>query len=102
MAIKTFLQDNLKLRLKDSIQLQPVRSGVNFLGFRVFPYNVLLSRSSRIRFAQKMQAYERLYEQGLWDEQTLAQHSLSLVGFTLIADAKGFRNKVLSKLPSLS
>lgn len=97
VAVREFLARKLALELKPDAQLKPVGAGVSFLGFRVFPQRIGLTRRSRRRFVDKFRGYERRLAAGLWSEEEAACHLQSLVGFTLLADATGFRRRVISQ-----
>ena len=73
--------------------------GVDFLGCRVMPDHVLLSRRSRERFARKMASLESAYLAGEVDELELQERATSLCAFTQAAGAKSwhFRSRVLQR-----
>ena len=98
VSIRVFLYEKLGLNVKDSLEIKPVTAGINFLGFRVFPGRIDLGRRARRRFAGKLKQYEGYYQDGYWNEATLARHAEALVGFTRLAEAGGFRRKVIDDL----
>ncbi len=71
---------------------------MDFLGCRVFPGYAVLNRRSRRRFRRKLGAYERRHQAGLWDEATLQQHVMALLGFAMNAYSWRFRRRVLKDL----
>ncbi len=93
--VKAYLHETLHLILKENSQISAVNHGVDFLGYRIFPYRIQLSKKSKKRFIQKFVRYEKNYIQGIWSEQELTCHVQALISFTLIADAVGFRRKVI-------
>ena len=97
--VEAFLMERLQLTLKDSRQLNRSAVGVPFLGFRVLPGRVLLLPRSRRRFADKLEKYEQQYQEGSISETELARRVHSLVSFTRVADAVGFRRQILAGSP---
>jgi hypothetical protein len=96
--LRDFLWTRLALTVKDSLEIRPVTTGLNFLGFRIFPDRIALAHRARRRFAQKLMEYEKNHTEGVWDERTLAQRVEALVACTALADARGFRRKVIHDL----
>ncbi|MEZ4599557.1 MAG: reverse transcriptase/maturase family protein [Syntrophotaleaceae bacterium] len=95
--IRRFLEERLQLALKDNVQLNRCRRGLPFLGFRVLPGSIRLAPRSRRRFVEKFCHYEGLWNEGVWDESTLARHMTPLVEFTRAGRATGFRRHVLEQ-----
>ena len=65
------LGEALDLRLKDASYVNRTRAGMDFLGYRVFPDRIQLSRSSRQRFARRVRAYAEEFAGGDWSEADL-------------------------------
>ncbi len=92
-----FLEHQLSLSLKNDIQLNRCQYGVSFLGFKVFPNTIRLSRRSKQRFKEKLRRYEYLCQQGLWTEQELCDHITPLIEFTKNSNAFAFRQNILQR-----
>lgn len=95
--IKNDLDRNLKLVLKDDIQLNRCTRGIPFLGYRVFPNKVRLSPQSRKRFVKKFRLYERRWIDGVWDVDELIKHTEPLFDFTMASHSREFRKQVLQR-----
>ena len=93
--IRQFLHDDLRLDLKDEVLVNRCGCGLPFLGYRVFPGRVLLSRRSRARFRRKFLAYDACWRTGEWSEAYVARRMAALIAWTRFAEARGFRQKVL-------
>ena len=93
--IKTFLNDYLKLELKDNAQLNYVYKGIPFLGYRVFPNKIRLSTNSKKRFVKKLRNYKWKYKNNSWDELTLQNHVTPLLEFVKFADSINFRKNLI-------
>lgn len=98
---ETFLNQSLRLQLKAVPYINRTSLGVEFLGCRVFPDRVLVSRGSRVRFHRKMTRLENQYLRGEVDELELQKRATSLVAFMRAAGARSwhFRQGVLQHLP---
>ena len=101
-AITAYLDETLRLRLKDNIQLNRVERGVPFLGLRIFPAHVRLNARSKFRFSEKLRDCERLYCQGVWSERDVAVHAQAVGAFTLQSDSRAFRRLCLERFGVLS
>ncbi len=95
--IRKYLEGKLLLDIKETKCLNYTSSGVSFLGYRIFPHVIKLSKRSRSRFVMKFRSYEKLYLSGIWSEDELVRHMLPLVAFTEHADAKAFRKNVIER-----
>jgi hypothetical protein len=62
-------------------QLFPVRHGVRFLGFRVYPFHRRLLRGNITRFNQRMRRYRRAVAAGHMSIDEVRASLLSFMGF---------------------
>ncbi|MBF0452798.1 MAG: group II intron reverse transcriptase domain-containing protein [Candidatus Magnetomorum sp.] len=95
--IIVFLDNHLLLKLKENIQLNKVKHGIPFLGYRVFSEKILLSPQSRIRFIEKYRLYEAKCLHGTWSIDEMVRHMMPLIEFTKKADAHGLRTNVINR-----
>jgi RNA-directed DNA polymerase len=100
--IQVFLGDELKLILKEGVQLNRCRFGLPFLGYRVYPNTFRLGGRAKKRFRLKLQRYDQNYLCGRWSEGDLVQHIEPMLGFAQIAASKGFRKDVINRYGVLS
>lgn len=91
---KDFVEAQLKLELKPFC-LNKNTEGLPFLGYLLYPDRTRLAQRSRKRFIEKTKEYGRLLQEGKWSQKDYQRHVEPLIAFTLHADAKGFRQKVL-------
>lgn len=87
----------LQLTMKPPV-LAKSQSGIPFLGYRVFPYQVLLAGRSKRRFRSKLMTYTDKYASGEWSEKTYADHLLPLLAFTQHAVSRDFRKSCLAAI----
>lgn len=91
-----FARDELGLELKQEPFVNRTAEGMDFLGMRVFPGSVRLSRASRIRYQRKVAGYERMFASGALSEEELQNRVTSLTAFTGWADARRWRRHHLA------
>ena len=94
---RAFLHERLGLVLKP-LCLQRCSHGMNFLGYRIFPHRLALTRRSRQRFITKLRQYHALYEQSVWDEHDIARHVEPLIAFVRRAPSDTFPRQVMEDL----
>lgn len=95
--IRQFLAYELNLELKPGILVNRIVGGMDFLGYRIHPNVLRLTRRSKMRFSRKYHAYVSRYAKGHWDEATLQQRVQSLFAFVLHAESRGFRMHVMNR-----
>ncbi len=97
-AIKKFVEDKLKLELKDSVTtIAPVTEGVPFLGFRIFPGIIRIKRENLIRMNQKLKRKEKLYLKGRITERELVQSVGSIVAHVSHVNSLAVRRKIFEQ-----
>lgn len=101
--IDNYAKCQLHLMLKPPVCCQS-KAGLVFLGYRILPYQKLLSGRSKRRFRSKLLKYDKLLGSGRWSEQKYAEHVLPLLSFVKHADNLAFcrscieiSNKVTAK-----
>lgn len=96
-GIRAFLASELKLELKDNIQLNRCARGVPFLGYRVWPGRITLGPRAGRRFADKLRAFETKWETGEWSETDLARHMEALLSYVRFADTLALRRQMIQR-----
>lgn len=89
---------NEKLKLKPQKQIQPVWHGVQYCGYRILPYSILLSRRKKRLYLRHLRHWQSAWRAGDISAQKLQQCYDSIHGSTSIARARGYRRIVLAKL----
>ncbi len=96
LEIERFARERLGLQLKEkSVRLAPVSEGVSFLGVRIFPGTVRLSRRSLRRFRRKLKAAEKAWLLGEIELDQLAAAGAALFGHICHADTLHLRRKLI-------
>jgi len=92
IRIEAYLRDNLNLDIKkDALLLAPVFQGMPFLGFRIFPGVIRVSRQGWRRFRRKVQHREDSILCGDMDEDQWSRSMASLVGHMKHAHTRNLR-----------
>ncbi len=94
--IESFARDSLGLELKREPFLNKTCRGMDFLGIRVYPDALRISRAGRLRYRRKMAAYAKAFARGEWSELEYQARATALTAFTEIAGASAWRRKVLA------
>lgn len=82
--IKTFLKGELKLELHPKKNnIFPIKNGIDFLGYRLYPQLVKLRKSTVRRFLKRMKKYKKIGQKSTAINQSIQ----SFLGFAKHADA---------------
>ena len=92
-AIRDYVETRLHCQLKPEL-LNRCTLGLPFLGYRIFPHQLRLTHSSKIRFVRKMQQIEANYHEGIWDENECQRRACALLAFISHADTALFRKSL--------
>ncbi len=96
--IEKFLREKLKLEIKNgSSFLAPVKQGLPFLGFRVFPRVIRISRKGWRRFRRKIQRTENMFIREEIDNEKRVRSTASLIGHLGQANTRNLRAPFLKK-----
>jgi hypothetical protein len=95
--VEAFLAAVLELELKPNVMLNRTDRGIDFLGCRVFPHELRLSRRGKRRFVRKFRRYEREHLEGAWTELQMQRRVGALIAFTLPCRSRGFRRNVMER-----
>ncbi len=98
--IVLFLQEKLQLQLKINY-LNKSQHGLPFIGYRLFPNKVLLNTRSKKRFKQKMKKYYYYLKNNYFSQADYQQHLEPLIAFTQYADAKAYRQHIISRYSTI-
>ncbi len=96
-----FLSHALGLSVKPEPEINRTAFGMNFLGCRVFPSHLELSRRSKIRFKRKLLKLELAYLAGAISERELQDRATALLAFTTAGNVRSWklRTRVIEHMP---
>lgn len=100
-AVATFVQDQLGLQLKRDPAIQRSACGVSFLGFRVLPGSLRLSRRRRRRYARARQRWEVAYSAGRIGAPALQAGHAAALAITAHARSAAWRREELRRRPAV-
>jgi retron-type reverse transcriptase len=96
-AIEDFLNNKLQLQLNGKTGIFPISQGIDFLGYRIWPYHRLLRKSSIKRIKRKLKAFQRKYKEGQIDLDKINATIQSWLGHAKHADSYNLRKKLLGE-----
>jgi RNA-directed DNA polymerase len=94
--IDDFMVSRLQLTLKP-VQLNRSDNGLPFLGYKVLPWRIMLTKGSKQRFIWKFNHIEKMYHAVFGREATCQAKVLPLLAFVQFADTVAFRKTVILK-----
>lgn len=100
-AVTDFVGERLALVLRGPGIVQRSERGLSFLGYRVFPGTLRLSRRRRQRYRLARQRWEAAYRDGVVDARGLQAGYAAALAITAHADAASFRREDLRRRPPL-
>ena len=97
-SIRDYVDSTLHLELKEkAILLAPVKQGISFLGFRVFPGIVRLDNRKWARFKRIVRKLEQQFIHGEIDEEELARRVAAMIGHVQHANTLEARRTFFSE-----
>jgi RNA-directed DNA polymerase len=82
-----------------SSTVYPVRNGIPFLGFRVYPTHRRLRRRNGVAFARRYRQYQRMLARGEITHEQLRRRVLGWVAHAQHGDTYGLRRSLLWDVP---
>lgn len=89
--IERFLGEELALKLNGKTQIGATRDGIEFVGYRIFPKNRLIKKSSLVRMRKKCRAWKK----GKMKDEKFLKSMGSWVGHAKGTASHGFVEKML-------
>ncbi|MFM1918694.1 MAG: hypothetical protein RLZZ303_328 [Candidatus Hydrogenedentota bacterium] len=98
--VRAFLRHELQLELKErKCFVAPVSQGVPFLGLRIFPGTIRLSRPSLVRSRRKLKQREAAFTAGMLSEEEYIQSLGSLTAHLAQASTMALRRQWFAASP---
>lgn len=90
--------DNIRLKLHPrKCQITPVRCGVEFLGWHVFPDHRRLRRTTGVRFQRRLRLLAQEYQSGVIGLPDVKTSVMSWIGHLKHGDTWGLRSSLLAQ-----
>ena len=99
-SVAPFLGERLKLQLRDGGVLQRSELGLAFVGFRIYPGTIRLSRRRMERYRRARKQWELAYARGLLDARGLQAGYASALAITAHVDSAAWRKQELLRRPA--
>lgn len=97
--INNFLEDSLKLELHpDKSRILDLKSGIQFLGYRIFYHHKLLRKSNIKKFKRNFELKLDSYKVGLLDYQSFLCSLNGWLGYAVWANTYKLRSKILQRI----
>lgn len=92
--------DGLRLRLQPrKCQVMPVRCGIPFLGWQMFPDHRRLRRATGVRFQRRLAELREDYAEGKIELDRVKMSVMSWIGHLKHGETRGLRRKLLAAAP---
>ena len=98
-AVARFVTERLALHLHDRSRIQRSAQGLSFLGFRIFPGVLRLSRRRQTRHRRARQRWEARYQAGVVDSNGLQAGYAAALAITTGAQCHAWRGEELRRRP---
>lgn len=96
-AVTYFLETRLRLKFSPGkVNIFPVKKGVKFLGYKVFPHKIYLKLENIKRFRQRMRWYNKLFLQNKLSRSKISRSVKSWIGYAGFAESYKIR-KIIFK-----
>lgn len=95
--IEAFLHNKLKLHLNNKTDIFPIKRGLDFLGYRIWPTHRLLRKKSKKKIKRRMIKYEKQYLAGKLDIKTIQRSLAGWLGHAKFANTYNLRMFLLDK-----
>jgi len=98
-SIRNFLHDELELELKEKVtMLAPLRDGIPFLGFRIFPNLIRLKQENKKRAFNTLKSRTRAFKAGKISEEEYSRSLMSITEHLKIANSYNLRKDVFDQM----
>jgi hypothetical protein len=99
--VDCWLRELRGLTIKNTVQIQPVKQGITWCGFRVCQGTIRLSRRRKRNFQQRRRYWEQLFLDGRIDELQLQAGYTAVQAITAGTDSRGWQRENLHRHPPL-
>ncbi len=86
-----------KLTVKSQRWVQPTYQGVNYCGYRILPYRILLSRRKKRSYEKHLQTWQAKWNESMISSLELQRAYDAVHATTWLAHSRGFRQTVLAR-----
>lgn len=94
--VRSYIGDDLQLQLKPVVKGRAA-GGVPFLGFRVYPGGIHLSRRKRRLAGARVRHAALMHHSGVWTDHEYAAHVLPVFAHLELARSRRFRHSLIQR-----
>lgn len=95
--IERFLNENLKLHLNNKTAIRPINTGIEFVGFRIWPTHRKLKKKTALKMKKRIKYIKKAYERGDIDFEKVNGTMQSYFGIMKHFNSYKLKNKLLSE-----
>jgi len=100
-CVRSFCAQECQVTIKPGARIDRSAHGLSFLGYRILPGTLRLSRRRRRRYTGRRLHWERVYARGELDAAGLQRAYAAVHAITVHADSKGWRRVSLAIHPQV-
>ncbi|RDY70336.1 RNA-dependent DNA polymerase [Halobacillus trueperi] len=93
--IDAFLRSELKLQLNNKTTIRPIKDGIEFVGFRIWPTHRKLKKKTVKKMNNRLKYVKKAFARGEVSLESIRSTLFSYLGFMEHADCHHLKNKVL-------
>lgn len=94
MRINEFLNNELELNLNEKTCIRPIGQGIEFVGYRIWPYKTCLRKSTTLRMKRSLKEIRRQYAAGEITLERAHQTFQSYLGMLSHTDSQELLDKI--------
>ena len=96
------MKEKLKIELRpEKSRIIPLKRGITFLGFRIFPKYRLLKKSNSKRVWKRLDKFKQKYENGEMNRTEVVKSLEGWLAYSEFANTYNLRKRVVSKFNEL-
>lgn len=92
--IEQFLYEKLELELNSKTCIRPVNQGIEFVGYRVWSYRIVVRKSTSLRIKRNLKGVRKKYNVKKYTFQQATSRFQSYVGILKKTDSSALLNKI--------
>ncbi|WPZ18931.1 reverse transcriptase domain-containing protein [Geobacillus subterraneus] len=96
--IDIFLRSELRLQLNNKTAIRPIRQGIEFVGYRIWPTHRKLKKKTAKKMKRRLKYLKRAYARGEVDADEIRSTLMSYLGLMKHANCHRLRQKILRGL----
>ncbi|MED4977238.1 hypothetical protein ABEV04_05755 [Heyndrickxia faecalis] len=96
--IDIFLKQELKLQLNNKTAIRPIKTGVEFVGYRIWPTHRKLRKSTVKKMKSRFKYLKKAFKRGEIDAEQIRPTLMSYLGMMKHANCYRLKKKLIKSL----